>query len=254
MSDSRKDQAVIITGAGQGIGKAMAKTFLENGYKVLIADIDRDAGEECQQELKALGSIQFEACDVSQEPDVERLKQAASLFSQGINCLINNAGFMIEKPLAQLSIEEWNSVIGTNLTGTFLCAKALAPMLKQSHGSIINIASTRAYMSEPNTESYAASKGGILALTHALAMSLGPDIRVNSISPGWIEVSEWKKQSLRQSAKLSKEDHEQHPAGRVGTPNDVAQLALYLASNESSFVTGSDFIVDGGMTRKMIYI
>ncbi len=109
-------------------------------------------------------------------------------------------------------------------------------------------------MSEPNTEAYSVSKGGILALTHALAISLGPDIRVNCISPGWIEVSEWKKQAIRQKPKLSEGDHQQHPVGRVGKPEDIASLVLYLASNEASFITGENFIVDGGMTRKMIYL
>jgi NAD(P)-dependent dehydrogenase (short-subunit alcohol dehydrogenase family) len=108
-------------------------------------------------------------------------------------------------------------------------------------------------MSEPNTESYAASKGGIVALTHALAASLGPDIRVNCISPGWIDVSNWKKSSKRKPAKLSSEDHAQHLVGRVGRPEDIASLAAYLIGPESGFITGANFVADGGMTRKMIY-
>jgi NAD(P)-dependent dehydrogenase (short-subunit alcohol dehydrogenase family) len=134
-----------------------------------------------------------------------------------------------------------------------LFAKHAAPALKARGGAIVNIASTRALMSEPNTESYAASKGGIVALTHALAASLGPDVRVNCISPGWIDVSRWKKPSKRKPAQLRPEDHAQHLAGRVGRPEDIAGLAAYLIGPESSFITGANFVVDGGMTRKMIY-
>ncbi len=109
-------------------------------------------------------------------------------------------------------------------------------------------------MSEPHTEAYSASKGGIIALTHALAMSLAPDIRVNCISPGWIEVSEWKKRSRARKAELTREDEEQQPVGRVGTPGDIAALAFFLCSPEASYITGANYVVDGGMTRKMIYV
>ena len=153
-----------------------------------------------------------------------------------------------------MSLAEWNRVLAINLTGTFLCAKYSAPHLAKTKGSIVNIASTRALMSEPDTETYSASKGGVVALTHSLALSLGPDVRVNCISPGWIEVSGWKKRRARRAAKLSEMDHKQHPAGRVGRPEDIASLVAYLISPEAGFITGANFIVDGGMTRKMIYV
>jgi NAD(P)-dependent dehydrogenase (short-subunit alcohol dehydrogenase family) len=123
-------------------------------------------------------------------------------------------------------------------------AKYAAPFLRQAKGAIVNIASTRAMMSEPDSEAYAASKGGVVALTHALAVSLGPDVRVNCISPGWIET--------RKDAKHSDADRAQHPAGRVGVPQDIAELAAYLIS--AGFVTGQNVVVDGGMTKKMIYV
>jgi NAD(P)-dependent dehydrogenase (short-subunit alcohol dehydrogenase family) len=151
---------------------------------------------------------------------------------------------MIRKPLARLSLAEWSSVIATNLTSIFLLAKACAPMLATAQGAIVTIASTRAHMSEPNTESYAASKGGILALTHALAISLAPKIRANVISPGWIDT---------QGSRLSAADNEQHPAGRVGRVEDIAAMAGYLLGPAAGFITGAEFIIDGGMTRKMIY-
>ena len=147
-----------------------------------------------------------------------------------------------------------NRVIGTNLTGTFLCAKYAAPFLNDSKGSIINISSTRAFQSEPNTEAYSASKGGILALTHALALSLGPDIRANCISLGWIDVSGIKKKSKANQIKLSEADHLQHPAARVGKPEDISNMVLFLLNPENDFITAQNFIIDGGMTKKMIYV
>jgi NAD(P)-dependent dehydrogenase (short-subunit alcohol dehydrogenase family) len=109
-------------------------------------------------------------------------------------------------------------------------------------------------MSEANTEAYSASKGGLVALTHALAVSLGPEVRVNCVSPGWIDVSAWKKRSRASQAALSEADHKQHPAGRVGRPEDIAALVAWLVSDEAGFVTGANYAVDGGMTRKMIYV
>ena len=135
-------------------------------------------------------------------------------------------------------------IAGIAETSSFLLARAAADLLRAAKGSIITVASTRAHMSEPDTESYSASKGGLLALTHALAISLGPDIRVNCISPGWIN---------SRNDPLSAADHAQHPAGRVGKVEDIAALAAFLLRPEAGFITGSEFIVDGGMTRKMIY-
>ncbi|MGB9858283.1 MAG: glucose 1-dehydrogenase [Dictyoglomaceae bacterium] len=248
------DKVAIVTGGGQGIGKAITKKFLENNISVVVAEIDESAGKEVEEEYSSLGKIKFIKTDISKEEDVKNMVEEVIKIFGKINYLINNAGIGINKHISELSLEEWNRVIGVNLTGAFLCAKYAYPYLKKEKGVIINIASTRAFMSEPNTEAYSASKGGIYALTHALAISLGPDIRVNCVSPGWIEVSEWKKKSLRKPAKLTELDHKQHPAGRVGRPEDIASLVLYLVSDEAGFITGANFIVDGGMTRKMIYL
>jgi NAD(P)-dependent dehydrogenase (short-subunit alcohol dehydrogenase family) len=160
--------------------------------------------------------------------------------------LVSNAGVMIRKPLHRLTTAEWHRVIDTNLTATFLFVRAAEKQLRKARGAIVTIASTRAQMSEPNTESYAASKGGLVALTHALAISLGPRVRVNCVSPGWIETKNY--------AALRRKDHAQHPAGRVGKPADIAEIVAWLLEGErSGFVTGANFVVDGGMTRKMIY-
>ncbi|GFR36655.1 SDR family oxidoreductase [Thermobrachium celere] len=252
MKKSKK--TVIITGGGQGIGKGTAKRLLMENYNVVIAEIDMEAGKETENELKEYGEIKFIYCDVSKEEDVKNLvSETVSMYGR-IDVLINNAAISINKPIEELSLEEWNRVISVNLTGAFLCSKYCAPYLKQSNGSIVNIASTRAFMSEKDTEAYSASKGGIFSLTHALAVSLGPDVRVNCISPGWIEVSEWKKESIRKTPVLSEMDNKQHPAGRVGNVDDIASMILFLIDEKNSFITGANFIVDGGMTRKMIYV
>ncbi|MBJ6363757.1 SDR family oxidoreductase [Paenibacillus sp. MAHUQ-46] len=164
------------------------------------------------------------------------------------NVLINSAGFGITKSLFELTVEEWDSVLNANLRGAFLCGREAANQMKtQSEGgSIIHIASTRALMSEPNTEAYAASKGGMVALTHAMAASLAPyKIRVNSISPGWIET--------RHYDELRKQDHNQHWSGRVGRPEDIVRACIYLTDLNNDFVNGTNLIIDGGMTHKMIY-
>ena len=150
---------------------------------------------------------------------------------------------MIRKPIGALTLAEWSAVMATNLTATFLLVRAAEGLLRAARGSVVTIASTRAHMSEPNTESYSASKGGLVALTHALAVSLGPEVRANVVSPGWIDV---------RGEPLSAADHAQHPAGRVGRPEDVAAAVSWLVGAESGFVTGAEFVIDGGMTRKMI--
>ena len=153
---------------------------------------------------------------------------------------------MHRKPLSQTTLEDWNKVIATNLTAAFLLAKFGETHLRRSKGAMALIASTRAHMSEADTFAYSASKGGLVALTHSLAVTLGPDVRVNCISPGWINVDA--------NAKLSAEDHAQHPAGRVGTPSDISAAVAFLLSDAAGFMTGAELIIDGGMTRKMIYL
>ncbi|MCB9297882.1 MAG: SDR family oxidoreductase [Lewinellaceae bacterium] len=246
-----KKKVIMITGGAQGIGKVTAACLMDKGWQAVILDADEQAGREA---AAGMAGLHFLPCDVSLEADVRASVEAVLDAYGRIDGLVNNAGFGITRPIGELSLQEWNRVIGTNLTGAFLCAKYGAPALKESRGAIVNIASTRAYMSEPHTEAYSASKGGILALTHALAMSLGPEVRVNSISPGWIDVTGHQKRSERKDIQWRREDHEQHPAGRIGRPEDIAEMAAFLLSEKAGFITGQDFIIDGGMTRKMIYV
>lgn len=249
-----ENKVAIITGGAQGLGKAIALSLLEQDMAVVIADCDEEAGKEMLENRPSAGRLKFIRTDVAEESDIRRLTDESVKAFGGIDLLVNNAAIARGQPLAQLALSDWNRVLAVNLTGPFLCAKYMAPFLKERRGVIINIASTRAFMSEANTEAYSASKGGLVALTHALAISLGPEIRVNGISPGWIETQAWRKKSARRVPRLSEADHKQHPAGRVGQPEDIASLVSYLASTGGSFITGANFVVDGGMTRKMIYV
>lgn len=252
-----KNKVVIVTGGGQGIGAAISQSFAEVGAKVVIAEIDEEAGNERERILKRNGyEVSFIKTDVSDESSVRSMVERTVSLYGGIDVLVNNAAISSTKSIFERTLEEWEKVIRVNLTGPYLCSRYCAEqMIKRSEGVIINIASTRAFMSEPDTEPYSASKGGIVALTHSLAISLAKyRIRVVCISPGWIETSHWKKDSLKREPQLRTIDHEQHPAGRVGDPIDIANLCLFLADNEKAgFITGVNIIVDGGMTVKMIY-
>jgi len=245
-------KTAIVTGGGQGIGRSITEALLKAGARVWLIDSDAEAGTETAADLNSLGTVEFILTDVADAHAVESMRQRVAA-AGGVDLLVNNAAIMVRKPLEELAPEEWHRVLDVNLTGPFLCSRAFADMLRSRHGSIVNIASTRALMSEPHTESYAASKGGLVALSHALALSLGPAVRVNCISPGWIDVSSLRKRSRHQTMSLSEQDHAQHPAGRVGRPEDIAALVLYLSSTEAGFITGENIVIDGGMTRKMIY-
>jgi len=255
---SRKRKTAIVTGGAQGIGKAISQRFLKEGSHVIVADIDEEAGEKFLEKTpdEQKDRIHFIPTNVANESSVANMVMETVDWFGRIDYLINNAGIAkpSNDPVDELSLHDWEKIISVNLTGTFLCTKHAVPQLRLTDGAIVNMCSTRAFMSEQNTEAYAATKGGIYALTHALAISLGPDIRVNCISPGWIEVRNWQKDSKAKEPKLSSEDHRQHPVGRVGTPEDIAGLAWYLCSKEAGFITGANFMADGGMTRKMIYL
>ena len=246
-------RTAVVSGAGRGIGRAIAARFLAEGARVLIVDTDRAAITDAADELGA--NVQAEVGSIADERDVARVIDAAVAWTGRLGLLVNNAaaGMDGNAPLEALTLAAWREVIDTNLTGSFLMARAAAPHLRAARGAIINLASTRAFMSEPDNEAYATTKGGLVALTHALASSLGPDVRVNAIAPGWIATDAWAPRGERKEPDLRPIDHAQHPVGRVGRPEDVAALAAYLASAEAGFVTGQVFVIDGGMTRKMIY-
>lgn len=232
-----KNKIVLVTGAASGIGREIAKAYSQTGATVIVADIF-PANEDYP--------FTYLHCDVSQPDAIDRLfSNIQEQFGQ-LDILINNAGISKFTPIEEMTVENWDRVINTNLRSVFLCSKAAIPLLRKTKGSIVNIASTRAIMSEADTEAYSASKGGIVALTHALAVSLAKyNIQVNCISPGWIETSTY--DNLRDI------DHAQHPSRRVGKSNDIARACLYLTDEGNNFVNGTNLIIDGGMTVKMIY-
>jgi NAD(P)-dependent dehydrogenase (short-subunit alcohol dehydrogenase family) len=243
------NMVVVVTGAAKGIGRGIADAYAENGAKVLIADVDETAGLQTESELKKIGAdILFVKTDVRKEEDIINLMETAKKTYGRIDVLINNAGKGLFKSLYEVTVEEWDDIIQTNLRSVFLCSREGAKYMRENQegGSIVNIASTRALMSEPNSEGYAATKGGIVAITHALASSLSNDrITVNAISPGWIHIGDY--------SQLTDIDHNQHFSKRVGKPDDIARACLYLTARENNFVTGINLVVDGGMTKKMIY-
>ncbi|XUY25747.1 SDR family NAD(P)-dependent oxidoreductase [Agrobacterium sp. rho-8.1] len=219
----------IVTGGAGLIGTGIIEALLKDGWTVASFDIT-------ESNTKA----QHIHCDVGDEASV--LKAFRQLGWSGLELLVNNAGIAGPNtgPIHELSLADWRTVTDSHLTGAFLMTRSAVPLMGEG-ASIVNMASTRAFMSEPETEAYAASKGGLVALTHALAVSLGPTIRVNAIAPGWIT----------SDTGLRKEDNEQHPVGRVGRPEDVADAVAYLAG--AGFMTGQVLVLDGGMTKKMIY-
>ncbi|MHC0038470.1 glucose 1-dehydrogenase [Pseudoneobacillus sp. C159] len=243
---SYKNKVVIITGGANGIGRGIVLSYAEQGAKVVIADMDEVGGESLAKEIGT--NAIFVKTDVRNEKDIIELMEKTVSTNQTIDILINNAGKGLFKSPFEVTIEEWDEVIQTNLRSVFLCSREAAKYIQKNEhgGSIVNIASTRAFMSEPNSESYAATKGGIISLTHALSASFSQyRITVNAISPGWIETADY--------SQLRAIDHEQHFSKRVGIPADVAQACLFLTSENNRFITGTNLMIDGGMTRKMIY-
>ena len=226
------EKVALVTGGAQGIGRGIALALGGLGWQVAVADLRRTT------------DFFFVRTDVSREAAARACVRAVAKRFGRLDALVNNAGIADPHtgPLEKLDLRAWNRRLGTNLTGAFLMAKHAAPHLRRARGAVVNIASTRALQSEPDTEAYAAAKGGLVAFSHALAMSLGPEVRVNCVSPGWIA-----------HAPVTRKDHAQHPAGRVGRDQDVADLVAYLLSDAAGFITGQNFVVDGGMTKKMIY-
>lgn len=237
---------IFITGAAQGIGKGIATAFAQAGHTIIVTDKNEALGKQVVAEL-ATYDTHFFTLDVTKPHDIERVFAEVIAQLGTIDVLINNAGYAVWEDPLSLSVEDFDNVMHTNVRSVFLCAREAARYMKDSGGgAIISMASTRAFMSEPHTEAYAASKGGIVALTHALAASFAPyNITVNCISPGWIETGDY--EALRPI------DHAQHLSNRVGTVEDIARMCLFLSDRQNNFINGQNITIDGGMTKKMIY-
>ena len=242
-------RVILVTGGAGGIGQAICAAFGENGDFVIALDINQKRGLDWEKTFLAKGYRGvFQHYNLEEVEGISSLVHSLERLYGPVDVLVNNAGIGGFVPLADLTPEHWDRVLNVNLRSMVFLAKACAEgMKKKKSGRMINISSTRFNMSEPGSEAYAASKGAIVALTHALALSLATTgITVNCISPGWIE--NWNYEELRP------EDHAQHPSGRVGKPDDVARLCLFLAAPENDFINGENILVDGGMSRKMIYL
>ncbi|MCX7846523.1 MAG: SDR family oxidoreductase [bacterium] len=224
-------KAAVVTGGARGIGYGIARYLVDCGMRVWIADCDHRGGEAAASLLSTGNDVRFMQCDVANEAEVRELFRVVAREEGGLDAVVCNAG--ISGPFGtrveELTLEAWNHVIAVNLTGCFLCAKYGVPLLRARRGAMVLVGSTRAQQSEAHTEAYSASKGGVVALTHALAISLGPAVRVNCVSPGWIDVRA-EEPVAKEVEPLREKDHAQHPVGRVGTVDDVAALTAFLLS------------------------
>lgn len=246
-SEMTRKKIVFVTGGAKGIGKAIVSAFDPGHYRVAFCDIDEISGNKTAKETGAV----FYKVDIRKQEELESCMSKIFEAWGDIDILINNAGVSIFTPLTDISVDDFDSILSTNLRPVFITSRFLAIHRKKLlvpnlYGRIINICSTRYLMSEPGSEAYAASKGGIYSLTHALALSLADlHITVNSISPGWIQNLDY--ESLRPI------DHVQHPSKRVGKPEDIARICVFLSQPENDFINAENITVDGGMTKKMIY-
>lgn len=266
---ARSAKNYIVTGSGRGIGRGLSRLLLQKGNRVFLLDSNAEelshTAETLAKTFKRGSSFDSTVCNLRRPSDIKAaVEQASKLFSGHLDVLVNNAAYtggVGGSNLANLSLNEWNASIETNLTAPMLMSQACLPMLQKSSsraqgGCILHMSSTRAFMSEPDNEGYSATKAGLLGLTQSMAVSLAPiGIKVNAILPGWINVTnESKDADLKGQpweAGLSKDDHEWHLSGRVGKVDDILRAVEYLA--EDDFVTGTELVVDGGVTRKMVY-
>lgn len=249
-----KNKRAIITGGAGGIGSETAKLFLQEGAQVALVDLDQVALDEAAEMLSEYGKVATIAADVSDEADVERYVQEVKNELGGIDVFFNNAGIEgTVAPLTEQKVEDFDKVMAVNVRGMFLGLKHVMKAMEGAGGSIINTSSVAGLSAGPGLAPYVASKHAVVGLTrNASAEGAGQGIRVNSVHPAPVNTRMMRsieKGSNPQNAEAAKEEYESHvPLGRYGEPEDVARLVLFLASDEASFITGAQYVVDGGMT------
>lgn len=248
-----QDKVCIITGGAQGIGRCVAEEFAKEGASVAFIDFNEEAGRDTLMRLKVFGKSKkhlFYYGDVADEAALEAFVKAIKDVCGKADYLINNACFSKKGILSGCSGDDFNYILRVGVTAPYLLTKMLLPLFEKD-AAVVNISSTRAVMSQTDSESYSAAKGGISALTHALAVSLAGKVRVNSVSPGWIDTGAYHDEDY--SPVYTKTDIAQHPSGRVGEPLDIARAVMFLCDPANSFIDGENITVDGGMTKQMIY-
>lgn len=246
-----RDKVCVITGGANGIGLALVREFSKAGARTAFIDTDKAGGEKALEAIQADGGDGlFCHGDIADEKVLESFAGMVVKKYNKIDILINNACISKAGILSGCTCDDFNYVLKIGVTAPYMLAKLFLDHFSEN-ASIINIASTRAFMSQPDTESYSAAKGGIIALTHALAVSLSGRVRVNSISPGWIDTNANSDPNFEDAH--SKADKLQHPVHRVGNPMDIVRTVMFLCDENNSFITGENITVDGGMTKHMIY-
>ena len=252
MAKRLEGKVALVTGAGGGIGKAIALRFAQEGARVAALDVNEKRAQATCREIEELnGTALALAADVRDETAVDQAIQSIEGKFGTLEILVNNAGIARKKMFEQMSQKEWNEVWDTNLTGTLHCTRRSLPLLKRKGGKIINIASVEVFSHSRKLTSYAASKGAMASFSRTLAVELGPQgICVNYICPGFIRTEMTQPYSKRWL--LRKYLQRQTPLGRMGEPEDVARAALFLASEDSDFITGVGITVDGGLTLRAI--
>lgn len=251
------DKVAVITGAASGIGRACALALARDGARVAIADRDANATHMVVEGIKSWGGQAIGIiANVSQESDAARIAAETVSAWDGIDILVNNAAVQARGTVESTPLDRWNETIAINLTSVYLVSRFIVPeMRRRGGGSIINIAAIQGLVTEPNLSAYTASKGGVLALTRTMALDYASEgIRVNSICPGVINTP-LLRESLRLSGHANPDEHlpalaRAQPIGRLGSPEEVAELVLFLASSHASFITGSTYTVDGGAAAR----
>lgn len=229
-------KVAVVTGGAQGIGKGIAELFAAEGARVVVLDVQPGAGIRC---------------DISHEPEVDAAFAEVMGGFGPVDVLVNNAGIEINGTAEQMTVDQWDRQMAVNLRGTFLCSRAAVRHMRGRGGAIVNIASVHAYVSWPGCPAYDTTKAGLLGLTRAMALDHGKDgVRVNCVCPGYIDTP-----LLERCFRMTPDAGEErrrvvgfHPAGRMGTPRDIAEACLFLCSDAASFITGASLVVDGGMT------
>lgn len=243
------NKVVVVTGAGSGIGRACATEFAKQGAQVVVADIDYKAAQETVKLIEQNGKAHAVKADVSDPASVQELAKEIIEKYSAIHVLVNNAAIQVNKTVEDTSFEEWSRQLSVNLGGVFLCSKYFLPHLRETKGNIVNMSSVNGFFVEPGCAGYCATKAGIIGLTKAMAIDHGNQgIRVNCICPGYIDagLAEGYFQTQPDPIKARADAGKLHALWRIGLPEEVARVAVFLAGDDASFVTGSSFVVDGG--------